>query len=205
MTRPSSTDNQPRGGSLAWGKADSSCSLLAMSKPPFWLGTGRRVRDRIESRPVRCGHRRLQSLAFEPASLDLACERLAFVHAHIRVGQEGGQVVGVAADGLTGKSPVEREAYLVYHASLDDKRPYSPGSHRTSLDSTTRSLDRHPAAVNNTALGGQLEAKLSEHLRLQFVKPAVETAHRPTQVMLGKTERRGHHRILGCRHVGDVV
>ena len=106
---------------------------------------------------------------------------------------------------LPGESPVEREADLVDHAPLDDKGPQPPRHHRTGLDSTARRLDRHPAAVNNTALGGQLVAQLGEHLRLQFVKPAIEAAHRSTQVMLGETERRGHHGILGCRRVGDVV
>src|ERR1700722_9376875 len=85
ISRPSNADSRPRGGSLVWGKVDSSCSLLAMSDPPFWLGTGRRLRDGVEGRPVRCGYRRVQSLAFEPAGLDLAGERLAFVHAHVRV------------------------------------------------------------------------------------------------------------------------
>src|SRR6202041_441884 len=105
---------------------------------------------------------------------------------HVRVGQECGQVVGVPANSLPGESPVEREADLVDHASLDDKGPQPPGHHRTSLDSTARRLYRHPAAVNNTALGSQFVAQLGEHLRLQLVKPAVEAAHRPTQVMLGK-------------------
>src|SRR5277367_1256690 len=120
---PSCWDTQPRGGSLVWGKADSSFSLLAMSDSPFWLGAGRRVRDRIEGRPVRCGHRGGWNRAFEPPGLDLAGERLAFVHAHVRVGKERGQVVGVAADTLPGESPVEREADLMDHAPLDDKRP----------------------------------------------------------------------------------
>src|ERR1700678_2438765 len=138
ITRPSNLESWPRGGSLVWGKADRSCSLLAMSDPSFWLGAGRRVRNRIEGRPVRCGHRRVQSLAFEPPGFDLASERLAFVHAHVRIGQERGQVVGVAADDLPGESPVEREADLVDHASLDDKGPQPPGHHRTGLDSTAR-------------------------------------------------------------------
>src|SRR5271170_7730736 len=91
------------------------------------------------------------------------------------------------------------------YAPLDNKRPQPPRHHRTGLDSTARRSDRHPAAVNNTALRGQLVAQLSEHLRLQFVEPAIEAAHRPTQVMLGETERRGHHGIVGCRRVGDVI
>src|ERR1700678_3968461 len=205
ITRPNSCDSRPRGGSMVWGNADSSCSLLAMSDPSFWLSAGRRVREGIQGRPVGCWYRRLQSLAFEPAGLDLAGERLAFVHAHVRVGQERGQLVGVAADNLPGESPVEREADLVDYAPLDDKGPQAPGHHRTGLDSTARRLDRHPAAVNNTALGGQLVAQLGEHLRLQFVEPAVEAAHRATQVMLGETERCGHHGVLGGRRVGYVV
>ena len=91
------------------------------------------------------------------------------------------------------------------YAPLDNKGPQPPRHHRTGLDSTARRSDRHPAAVNNTALGGQLGAQLCEHLRLQFVEPAIEAAHRSTQVMLSKTERRGHHGIVSCRRVGDVV
>src|ERR1700691_5675339 len=131
IKRPSCSDSGPRGGSLVWGKADSSCSLLAMSDPSFWLGAGRRIRNRIEGRPVRCGYRRLHILAFEPPGLNLASERLAFVHAYVRVGQERGQIVSVAADDLPGESPVEREADLVDYASLDDKWPQPPGPHRT--------------------------------------------------------------------------
>src|SRR5580658_9409487 len=122
-----------------------------MSDPSFWLGAGRRIRDRIEGRPVRCGYRRLQILTFEAPGLDLASERLAFVHAYVRVGQERGQIVSVAADDLPGESPVEREADLVDHPPLDDKGPQAPGHHCSGLDSTARRLDRHPAAVNDAA------------------------------------------------------
>jgi hypothetical protein len=97
-----------------------------MSEPPFWLGAGRRVRDRIESRPVRCGHRRFRSLAFRPPGLDLAGKRLALMHAHIRISQERRQVVVVAVHGLTGESPVEREADLVDQAPLDGIGPLVP-------------------------------------------------------------------------------
>ena len=41
--------------------------------------------------------------------MDLASECLALVHTHIRIGQDGGQVVGVAADDLPGERPVEWE------------------------------------------------------------------------------------------------
>src|ERR1700723_751436 len=109
MRRPNSSGSGPRGGSLVCGKADSSFSLLAMSDSPFWLGAGRRVRDRIEGRPVRGGYRWGRGGAFDPPGLDLAGARLAFVHAHVRVGQERGQVVGVTADDLSGEGPVERE------------------------------------------------------------------------------------------------
>src|SRR3984957_20080056 len=130
IRRANSCDSRPRGGSVVWGKADSSISLLAMSDSPFWLGTGRRVRDGIEGRPGRCGHCRRRNLAFEPPGLDLADERLAFVHADVRVGQERSQVVGVAADNLPGESPMERKADLVDHAPLDEKGPEPPGDHR---------------------------------------------------------------------------
>src|SRR5271170_7413567 len=112
-----------------------------MSDPPFWLGAGRRVRDQIEGRPGGCGYRGLRSLSLEPPGMDLASERLAFVHAHVRVGQQRRQVVGVVADALPGESPVEWEADLVDHASLDNKGPQPPSHHRTSLDSTPRRLD----------------------------------------------------------------
>src|SRR6201994_716906 len=141
MKRPSSSDTRPRGGSLIWGNAESSCSLLAMSQSPFWLSAGRRVRDRIERRPVRRGHSRLRRLAFEPPGLDLAGECLAFVHAYVRVGQERGQIIGVAAHALPGEGPMEREADLVDYAPLDDKRPQPPGHHCASLYSTARRLD----------------------------------------------------------------
>src|ERR1700677_686249 len=200
-----SSASRPRGGSLVWGKADSSFSLLVMSDPPFWLGAGRRVRDRIEGWPGRCGYSGPKGLALDSSGMDLAGKCLAFVHAHVRVSHDRGQVIGVAADALPGEGPVEWESDLVDHAPLDNKGPQPPGHHRTSLDSTARRLDRHPAAVGNTALGGQFVAQLSEHLRLQFVEPAIEAAHRPTQVMLRKTERRGHHGILGCRRVGNGV
>src|SRR5277367_3936220 len=101
MRRDNCWDSQPRGGSLVWGKAASSFSLLSMSEPSFWLGAGRRVRDGIKGRPLCCGHRWLRRLAFKPPGLDLASERLAFVHAHVRVGQKRGEVVGVAAHDLT--------------------------------------------------------------------------------------------------------
>src|SRR5271168_936081 len=91
------------------------------------------------------------------------------------------------------------------YAPLDDKGPQPSRHHCTGLDSTARRSDRHPAAVNNTALGRQLVAQLGEHLGLQFVQPAIEAAHRPTEVMLRETERRTHHRILAIRRVGDVV
>src|SRR5580704_14520208 len=118
-----------------------------MSEFPFWLGAGGSVRNRIERRPARCGYGRLRSVAFEPPGIDLAGERLGFVHAHVRVGQKRGQVVGVGADYLPGESPVEGEADLMDYAPLDSKGPQPPRHHRTSLDSTARRSDRHPAAV----------------------------------------------------------
>jgi hypothetical protein len=53
--------------------------------------------------------------------MDLAGERLAVVHAHVRVGHERGQVVGVAADALPSESPVEGETDLVDHAPSTTK------------------------------------------------------------------------------------
>ena len=141
--------------------------------------------------------------AVEPAGVDLAGERLALVHAHVRVGHQRGQVVGVAADDLAGEAPVERQADLVDDAALDEQRPQPPRHHRAGLDPAARRLHRQPAAVDDAALGGQLRAQLDEHLRLQFVEPAVEPAHRPAQVVLGQPERGGHHRVLRRRRVGQ--
>ena len=101
--------------------------------------------------------------------MNLAGERLALVHADVRVGHDRGQVVGVPADDLSGESPVERKADLVDYATLDEKGSQPPCHHRAGLDSTPRGPDGHPVAVNNAALGGQLWAQLREHLRLQFV------------------------------------
>ena len=71
--------------------------------------------------------------------------------------------------------------------------------HRARLDPAACRPDRHPAAVDDAALGGQLRAQLDEHLRLQFIEPGVEPAHRPAQVVLGEPVGRGHHGELGLR------
>src|SRR5271163_731062 len=91
------------------------------------------------------------------------------------------------------------------YAPFDNKGSQPPRHHRAGLDSTARRSDRHPAAVNDTALCRQLVAQLGEHLRLQFVEPAVEATHRSAQVMLGQAKRRGHHWILSTRCMGDMV
>src|SRR5580698_3827689 len=129
-----------------------------MSDSPFWLGAGRRVRDWIQGGPGRCGHRWGRSWTFEPSGMDFAGKGFAFVHAHVGIGQECGEIVRIAADALPGESPVERESDLVNDASLDGKGSQPAGHHRTGLNSTARGLDRHPATVNDTAFGGQLVA-----------------------------------------------
>src|ERR1700748_1217601 len=107
------SDSRPCGASLFWGRADSSFSLLAMSDSSFWLGAGRRVQDRVEGWPVCCGHGGRRSLSLEAPGLELASECLAFVHAHVGVGQQRSQVVGIAANGFSGESPVEWQADLM--------------------------------------------------------------------------------------------
>ena len=88
---------------------------------------------------------------------------------------------------------------------LDDERPHPPGHHGAHLDAAARRADRHPAAVDDPALGGQLRAQLDEHLRLQFVEPGIEPAHRPAQVVLGESVGGGHHGELGLGRVGHMV
>ena len=70
-------------------------------------------------------HRRMWSVALKPPGMDFTGEGLAFVHAHVRIGQKRGQVVGVAADHLPGKSPVEGETDLVDHARPSTGKSYS--------------------------------------------------------------------------------
>ena len=88
---------------------------------------------------------------------------------------------------------------------LDDERTHPPGHHGTHLDAAPRRADRHPAAVDDPALGGQLRAHLDEHLRLQFVEPGVEPAHRPAQVVLGESVGGGHHGELGLGRVDQTI
>ena len=125
---------------------------------------------------------------------------LVFCSAH-----QGGQVVGIAADDLSGEPPVEWEADLVDHSPVDDERTHPPGHHGAHLDAAARRADRHPAAVDDPALGGQLRAQLDEHLRLQFVEPGIEPAHRPAQVVLGESVGGGHHGELGLGRVDQTV
>ncbi len=51
----------------------------------------------------------------------------------------------------------------------------------------------------------EFRAKLDEHLRLQFVEPAIESAHRPAQVMLGQAERAGDDGKLAARRSGQLI
>ena len=96
----------------------------------------------------------MRSAAVDSAGLYLAGERLAVVHAHVRVGKERRQVVGIGANALPGEGPVERETDLVNHSPLDNKRLDPACHHRAGLDSTAGRSDGHPAAVNDAALGG---------------------------------------------------
>src|SRR5215468_11810470 len=100
---------RPRGGSLPGGNAVNSFSLTGMAEPPFWLRGRWRVRDRVTGWPGRWSFRRARGVAVQPAWMDLAGERLTLVHAHVGVGHQRRQIVGIAAYDFPGKSPVERE------------------------------------------------------------------------------------------------
>src|ERR1700760_507005 len=94
-------------GSLVCGTSNSSCSLLAMANPSFWLGAARRVRDGIEGWPVRCRNRGQRRRTFQPSGFHLAGKGLALMHAYVRVGHQRGQVVCVVADNLAGEGPMK--------------------------------------------------------------------------------------------------
>src|SRR6185437_13332783 len=111
-----------------------------------------------------------------PTGVDLARERLGLVHADVGIGYEGGEIVGVVADHLAGKGPVERNAYLVDDPPGHLHRPEPPRDHGPRLDTGPRRLYREPAPMHDAPLRGQLGAQLDEHLGLELVEPAVEPA-----------------------------
>ena len=70
----------------------------------------------------------------QPTCPDLTGESLAFVHAHVGLGNQRRQIVGVAAHSLAGESPVERYADLVDNAAFDEKRSQAARHHRARFD-----------------------------------------------------------------------
>ena len=188
-------------------RSDSSQFATAMRKSPFRLGRRPACRGSARgSARAPCGTVGRGGRPVEPAGVDLAGEHLALVHAHVRVGHQRGQVVGVAADRSRRRSPSGTAGRSGGSTRpVDAQRLEAPRHHRPRLDRAARRAHRQPAAVLDAALGGQFRAQLDEHLRLQFVEPAVEPAHRPAQVVLGQPERAGHDGILRRRRVGDAV
>src|SRR5215471_14589017 len=99
------------------------------------------------------------------------------MHADVEIGNERRQIVRHRADSLSRVSPMNGYAHLVNRLAVDDQRLHPRGDHRAGLNRTTPRSYNSPSAVFDPAFLRQLGIYLEEHLRLQFVEPAVETAH----------------------------
>ncbi len=107
------------------------------------IGVGRRPADGVLGR--------LGKAAVVPAGLHLAGENLALVHAHVGIGQQRGQVVGVAADRLAGEAPVKRQADLVDRLAIEEQRPQAARHHRPRRRAAAGRAHGQPAAMVDAA------------------------------------------------------
>ncbi len=135
------------------------------------------------------------------------------MHGHIRVGDERSQIVGAAADDLSGEAPLERDADLVDRFAVNDHRLLALSHQRPRFDPSAFGLADHPAAIFNAMQRGKLRADLNEHRRHQLIEPGVKPRHRTAEIMLGDAERASDDRKvvfwiaseLVPRQVGEVT
>ena len=96
-----------------------------------------------------------------------------------------------------------RQRYLVNHPPVHPQRPDAVGDLGPRLDLRPLGDDRHPAAVLDSPVGGELRIDLGKHLGLQLHQPRDRAAHPARRVMLGEPEGRRHQRV--ARVAGRVV
>src|SRR5579864_8140319 len=78
-------------------------------------------------------------------------------------------------------------------------------NHRARLDAAARATEHDPVAMRNIPLVRQLRRDFDEHSGLELVQPAVETAHRSTQVVLCQAVAGANQRILGITGRSQLV
>ena len=77
--------------------------------------------------------------------------------------------------------------------------------HGLRFDASSRAADHDPIAVSDTALVRELRRDFDEHVRVKLVEPAIEAAHRPAQVMLGKPVGGANQLILAVARCSQLV
>ena len=154
-------------------RSASSSSLLAMREPSLRAGPTPACRGSASVVGQGTAHRRPQWRR-PPAGRRRPGRRTPCPRACSRcIGNQRGQIVGVAADAFRRRSPsgtASRSGGSTRPSTSE--RPDAARHHGAGLDPAARRPDRQPAAVDDAALAGQLGAQLDEHRRLQFVEPA---------------------------------
>src|SRR5579884_3416574 len=97
---------------------------------------------------------------------DIAHEGFALVDGDVRVGDEGGEVVGDAPGGVALPAEVPGHAHLVDGAAADAQGLEPLGHERAGFGAVARGRDDHAVAVGDAELPGELGADLDEALGL---------------------------------------
>src|SRR5690349_1576722 len=129
-----------------------------------------------------------------------ACVRLGLMDQRVRVLDQRAQVVGHVAAGDSAEAVVPGHADLVDGVLLDPQRLHSLGHERARLGGAALSLHRHPVAILDAQLAGQLGADLDKALWLQLGQPGYPAAHATGGQVLGQAVGGDQVRVARVGH-----
>src|SRR6266851_5134675 len=135
----------------------------------------------------------------------LTSECFRFVHADVRLGDQRSQIVCDCPDRLPGVAPMNWKPDLMPYLPVHQQRLKSMCHHCARFDFTARSGYHKPRCMLDAALGCQFRPQLYKHFGLQFVQPAIETAHRTAEIMLSEPVSCRDHRIPRIARRGELI
>ena len=115
---------------------------------------------------------------------------------HVRIADQGRQVVDHVARGESFVAPMPRQSHMVNRFVFQPVGPNAARHQRLGADGAARRGDDHPVGVVHADLLGMFRRDLAEQFGLQFHEPRQPAAHAAAQVVLGQAIRREDVRVV---------
>src|SRR5205807_3835554 len=138
----------------------------------------------------------------EPSRTHAASESLRLMNANVGLEHYRRQIIRDSSDSFARIAPMKWNSDLMKQAPVDVQLLNPIRHHRASFNRRARRFHDHPSAMLDSIFFRQRRTDLDKHLRLQLVKPTVEAAHWPTQIMFGESMGRGNDWIVRIHRRG---